>query len=139
MLFVSTAIGVLGGLLALSSLLVARAPDAREKLEKLAQFQGWIGLTMFGWGVWELIDSVLGLSLLGSHPILWAFWLAMGVADFGVGMILGFGLISTYALRGNAQAIEKGARLRAALVRFQVPLGILAILTSLGYTALHFI
>src|SRR5579871_4668027 len=109
MIFVSTIIGVLGGILALSSLFVTKAPNAKEKLEKLAKYQGWIGLTMFGWGVWELIQCVLGLGLLGSHPLFWIFWLAMGVADFGVGMILGFGLISTYAFRGNAQAIEKGA------------------------------
>jgi hypothetical protein len=139
MVFVSTVIGVLGGILALSSLLVSKAPDAREKLVKLTQYQGWIGLTMFGWGVWELIECVLGLSALGSHPLLWIFWLAMAVADFGVGMILGFALISTYAFRGNAFAIEKGAHLRNALVKFQVPLGALAVVTSIGYTVLWFI
>jgi hypothetical protein len=139
MVFLSTIIGVLGGLLALSSLLVSRAPDAKQKLEKLAKYQGWVGLTMFGWGVWELIECVLGLSVLSSHPLLWVFWLAMGVADFGVGLILGFGLISTYAFRGNAVAIEKGAQLRAGLVKFQVPLGFLAILTSVGYTVICFL
>jgi hypothetical protein len=36
-------------------------------------------------------------------------------------------------------AIEKGARLRDALVKFQVPLGFLAIVTSVGYTAIAFI
>jgi hypothetical protein len=139
MIFVSTIIGVLGGILAMSSVFVSRAPDARDKLEKLAKYQGWIGLTMFGWGVWELIECILGLSFLGSHPLMWIFWLAMAVADFSVGLILGFGLISTYAFRGNAVAIEKGANLRAALVKFQVPLGILAIITSVGYTAISFI
>src|SRR5215467_15810784 len=139
MVFVSTIIGVLGGILAMSSLFVSKSAQARQHLEKLAQYQGWIGLTMFGWGVWELIECVLGLSVLGTHPLLWAFWLAMAVADFGVGMILGFGLISTYAFRGNAVAIEKGNALRSALVRFQVPLGGLAILTSIGYTVLYFV
>jgi hypothetical protein len=139
MIFVSTIIGVLGGLLALSSLLVTRSPNAKDKLEQLAKYQGWIGLTMFGWGTWELIECVLGLSVLSSHPLYWVFWLAMAVADFSVGLILGFGLISTYAFRGNAMAIEKGARLRAALVKFQVPLGLLAIVTSVGYTAISFI
>jgi len=61
------------------------------------------------------------------------------VADFGVGLILGFGLISTYAFRGNAVAIEKGAALRSTLVKFQVPLGFLAIVTSIGYTAISFL
>ena len=139
MVYLSTIIGVLGGILALSSLFVGKSPDARDKLAKLAQYQGWIGLTMFGWGVWELIETVLGLGLLSHRPLLWIFWLAMAVADFSVGLLLGFGLISTYAFRGNAVAIEKGARLRESLVRFQVPLGFLAIVTSLGYTVINFI
>jgi hypothetical protein len=139
MVYLSTIIGVLGGILALSSLFVGKSPDARDKLAKLAQYQGWIGLTMFGWGVWELIETVLGLGLLSHRPLLWIFWLAMAVADFSVGLLLGFGLISTYAFRGNAMAIEKGARLRESLVRFQVPLGFLAIITSLGYTVINFI
>jgi hypothetical protein len=139
MVFVSTIIGVLGGILAMSSLFVSKSPQARQQLEKLAKYQGWIGLTMFGWGVWELIETVLGMGLLSQRPLLWIFWLAMAVADFSVGLILGFGLIATYALRGNAVAVEKGARLRESLVKFQVPLGILAIVTSLGYTAFWFI
>ena len=139
MIFVSTIIGVLGGILAMSSLFVGKSPQASQQLEKLAKYQGWIGLTMFGWGVWELIETVLGLGLLGQRPLLWMFWLAMAFADFAVGLILGFGLIATYALRGNATAIEKGNRLRASLVKFQVPLGALAIVTSLGYTAFWFI
>jgi len=135
MFFVSTIIGVLGGILAISSLFVGRSPQAAQQLEKLAKFQGWIGLTMFGWGVWEMIQTVLGMGLLGKRPLLWIFWASMGFADLSVGLLLGFGLISTYAFRGNAMAIEKGARVRAGLAKFQVPLGFLAIVTSLGYTA----
>ena len=63
----------------------------------------------------------------------------MAVADFGVGLILGFGLISTYAFRGNAMAIEKGNQVRNALIKVQVPLGVLAIITSIGYTVLFFV
>jgi hypothetical protein len=136
---ISTVIGVAGGILAMSSLFVGKGAAAADKLAKLAQYQGYIGLTMFGWGAWELIQCVLSLGLLASHPLVWIFWLAMGVADFSVGMLLGFGLISTYAFRGNAVAIEKGNALRGALVKFQVPLGALAIITSLGYTALSFV
>lgn len=138
MVLISTIIGVLGGLLAMSSLLVSRRPDAADKLASLAKYQGWIGLTMFGWGAWELIACAMNLGYLKEHPLIWIFWLAMAIADFSVGLILGFGLISTYAFRGNAMAIQKGNQLRSGLVKFQVPLGILAILTSLGYTALSF-
>jgi len=136
---IAAALGVGGGLLAMSSLFVGKSPGAAEKLAKLAQYQGYIGLSMFGWGVWELIDSVLSLPLLASHPLVWIFMLASGVADFSVGLILGFGLISTYAFRGNETAIEKGNALRAKLVKFQVPLGALAIITSLLYLVFWFI
>jgi hypothetical protein len=136
---IAAALGVGGGILAMSSLFVGKSPGAAEKLAKLAQYQGYIGLSMFGWGVWELIDSVLSLGLLASHPLVWIFMLASGVADFSVGLILGFGLISTYAFRGNETAIEKGNALRAKLVKFQVPLGALAIITSLLYLVFWFI
>jgi hypothetical protein len=136
---ISTLIGVAGGILAMSSLFVGKGAAAQEKLAKLAQYQGWIGLTMFGWGVWEIIDCILSLGILKDHPILFVFWLLMAVADFTVGLILGFGMISTYAFRGNAMAIEKGNALRATLVKFQVPLGGLAVLTSIGYTVFYFI
>ena len=133
---IAAAIGIGGGILACSSLFVGKSPGAAERLAKLAQYQGYIGLCMFGWGVWELIDSVLSLGMLASHPLVWAFMLASGVADFGVGLLLGFGLISTYAFRGNATAIQKGDALRRSLVRFQVPLGFLAIVTSVLYAVL---
>lgn len=139
MFLVSMAIGIAGGLLAMSSLIVGRSAQAAAKLAKLAQYQGWIGLTMFGWGVWELIQCVLNLGMLGSHPVAFAFWALSGVADFAVGLLLGFGLISTYAFRGNATAIAKGNALRSKLVAFQVPLGGLAIVMSVLYGVLNFV
>ena len=129
-------IGIGGGILATSSLFVGKSANAAEKLATLAKYQGYIGMCMFGWGVWELIDSVLSLGMLGTHPLTWTFMLSSGVADFGVGLLLGFGLISTYAFRGNAVAIQKGDALRRALVKFQVPLGFLAIITSALYAVL---
>lgn len=139
MFLVSMVIGVLGGLLAMSSLFVGRSAQAAEKLASLAKYQGWIGLTMFGWGVWELIQCVLNLGMLGSHPVSFVFWALSGVADFTVGLLLGFGLISTYAFRGNAMAIEKGNALRSKLVAFQVPLGGLAIVMSVIYGVLNLV
>lgn len=139
MFLLSMVIGIAGGLLAMSSLLVGRSAQAAEKLATLAKYQGWIGLTMFGWGVWELIQCVLNLRLLAQSPLVFVFWALSGVADFTVGLLLGFGLISTYVFRGNAMAIAKGDALRSKLVVFQVPLGGLAIATSLVYGVLHFV
>lgn len=139
MFLVSMVIGIAGGLLAMSSLLVGKSAGAAEKLATLAKYQGWIGLTMFGWGVWELISCVLNLGMMGTAPLSFIFWALSGVADFAVGLLLGFGLISTYVFRGNQMAIQKGDAIRSKLVAFQVPLGGLAILMSLAYGVLHFV
>jgi hypothetical protein len=139
MFLVSMIIGIAGGLLAMSSLLVGRSAQAAEKLATLAKYQGWIGLTMFGWGVWELISCVLNMGMLKTHPLVFAFWALSGVADFTVGLLLGFGLIATYVFRGNQMAIQKGDAIRSKLVAFQVPLGGLAILMSIAYGVLHFV
>jgi hypothetical protein len=139
MFLVSMVIGIAGGLLAMSSLLVGRSPQAAEKLATLAKYQGWIGLTMFGWGIWEIFGCVTNLGMMGHAPLAFAFWALSGVADFTVGLLLGFGLISTYAFRGNTIAIQKGDALRSKLVAFQVPLGGLAVVMSVLYGALHFI
>ena len=87
----------------------------------------------------ELYFAVTGIGALSSAPLLWIFGLVSGIADFSVGLLLGFGLVSTYVFRGNAQAIEKGAMLRDKLAAFQVPLGALAILVSVAYGALYYV
>jgi hypothetical protein len=138
-IIISAALGIGGGLLAMSSLIVQKSPNAATQLAKLAQYQGYIGLTMFFWGGWELFESLTSMGMLSGHALSWMFWLLMGIADLTVGIILGFGLISTYAFRGNAIAIEKGNALRSSLVKFQVPLGALAVLTSTGYVVLYFV
>src|SRR6266700_8215221 len=71
-------IGTGGGILAISSLFVGKSAGASEKLAKLAQYQGYIGLCMFGWGFWELIDSVLLIGQIASHPLQWGFMLSSG-------------------------------------------------------------
>ncbi len=136
---IATLIGLAGGLLAMSSLIVKNRPDAAEKLAKLAPYQGSIGITMFGWGAWELIQCALNVGLVSKAPLLYVFWMLMGIADFSVGLLLGFGMVSTYVLRGNAMAIERGNAIRMKLVSFQVPLGGLAIVTSIMYAVFRFI
>ena len=139
MVLIATILGVVGGILAMSSMFVAKKPNAAELIDKLVPYQGYVGSTMAFWGVWELFHAVTSLGMIGEAPLLWGFGTLMGIADLGVGTILGFGLISTYAFRGNAMALQKGQQIRQALVKFQVPLGGLAILTSIGYGVLCFI
>src|SRR6185295_20320841 len=106
---------------------IARKPNAKDLIDKLTPYQGWIGIVMFFWGVWGVLDCVRFMSLLSQRPLFWLFWLASGVADLVVGFLLGFGLITRYALSKNAAAMARGQQLRSKLVGIQAPLGLLAI------------
>ncbi len=126
-------ITIAGGLIAASNLIVSRLPNAKSLLDKLAPYQGWIGVVMFVWGIWETISCVLGLGLLATAPLTWAFWLCVAIADLFVGFLLGFGLITKYALSKNAEAMDKGDRIRAKIAPFQGLLGLFAVVMGVLY------
>jgi hypothetical protein len=125
-----------GGTIAASGFIVSRVPNARHLIDKISTYTGWIGLTMFCWGVWEIIGCVTHMEHLSAYPANWTFWLLSGVADFTVGLLLGFGLISKYVFRGNQMAVEKGQMVREKLVKYQAPLGLFAIVMGALYIVL---
>jgi hypothetical protein len=50
------------GILAASAYIVARRPDARQLIDKLTPYQGWIGFVLFFWGAWLVFGLVTQLS-----------------------------------------------------------------------------
>jgi hypothetical protein len=133
---ISLIIGIVAGLIALSPAIVARRADAKDVLDRLTPYTGWIGACLFGWGVWELISVLLNLGLMGSAPIHWIFWLVMAVTDLCLGLLLGFGLISKYALSKNTMAMQKGQVLRQKLAPFQATLGVVEVAVSVLFFVL---
>ncbi|REC41977.1 MULTISPECIES: hypothetical protein [Chryseobacterium] len=124
-------IAILGGLLASSSIIIAKKPNAKELIDKITPFQGWIGVILAFWGLWGLISSVLNIGNLGLY---WMIALVVAVVEFVVGFLLGYGLISKYLLESNETAKEKGNALRMKLTRYQIPAGL--ILWVLGILSL---
>jgi hypothetical protein len=120
-------ITIAGGILAASALIIAKKPNAKDLIDKLTPYQGWIGIVMFFWGVWGILDCVRFMSLLSARPLFWLFWLASGAADLVVGFLLGFGLITKYALGKSPSAQARGQQIRARLAAYQGVLGLFAI------------
>src|SRR4051794_24223290 len=56
------------GVLGAASLIIAKKPDAKELIDKLTPYQGWIGAGSAVWGLWGVISSVLGIGLLAHAP-----------------------------------------------------------------------
>lgn len=91
------------GALAVPSLILARRPDAKQLLGKLAPYQGWMGAVSAIWGVWGIISSVLNIGWLTTYPIYWATFLADSVLLTGLGLILGIGVLKTFIKNPGAQ------------------------------------
>ncbi|HEU4727450.1 MAG TPA: hypothetical protein VFT22_06170 [Kofleriaceae bacterium] len=126
-------ITIVGGILAASSLIIARKPNAKDLIDKLTPYQGWIGIVLFFWGVWGTLGTLGAISWLSVRPLLWVFWLASDVADLVVGFLLGFGLITRYALGKNLAAQARGQQIRARLAPYQGTFGLLAIVMGVLY------
>lgn len=114
-------------IIAVPSLLLSKKPDAKELLEKIEPYQGWIGLIFCFYGVWGIISAILNLSWITSHPIWWATLLAGSIVEAVLGFMLGFGLINKYFLSKNEAAKEKAIALREKLAPKQGKLGIIGI------------
>jgi hypothetical protein len=114
------------GILAVPSVLLSRQPNARQMLDKVAPYQGWIGVVFCVWGIWALISAVLNVALLSVMPIWWLTWLATGGVTAALGFILGYPVI-TSLMGSNAQAKAKATQLLIKLAPLQGRLGLVAI------------
>jgi hypothetical protein len=113
------------GVLGAASLIVARRPDAKEAIAKLAPYQGWIGAISAVWGLWGVISSVLNIGWLSLAPIYWLTFLANAVLSVCLGLLLGVGVLKSFIKDPTAQA--KMDQTIAKLAPYQGTLGLVAI------------
>lgn len=119
------------GILAIYPLVVAKKPDAKELLDKIVPYQGWLGLVFCIWGVFGIVGSVLGIGALATGLfgiILWILNLLVNLVSAALGFLLGYGLIAKYILSKNEKAAAKGAEMLEKLRPYQTKLGIAAII-----------
>lgn len=113
------------GVLGASSIIIAKRPDAKEMIGKIAPYQGWIGAVSALWGVWMIISSILSIAWLTSAPIYWATYLADGVLQLLLGLLLGVGVLKQFIKDPTAN--EKMDSTIAKLAPYQGMLGFIAI------------
>ncbi len=126
-------------ILAVPSLILSKRPDAQELLNKIAPYQGWIGLVFCFWGVWGIIQAILNISLLGDFPIWWITWMAGSVVEAILGFILGYGMINQLLLSKNEEAKKKGKALLAKLAPIQGKMGVLGIIVGIWMIVASFL
>jgi len=121
------------GALCIPSLVAQKSPNAKELLDKVVPFQGIIGFVAFIWGVWVIIQCVIGLGWIGwAFPrglIRWITYLANGALLLCGGAILGWGLIQKNLLAKASDNVKaKAEESFAKLIAFQPKIGIVAII-----------
>lgn len=119
------------GILASPSLLLSKKPNAKELLDKITPYQGWIGLVFCFWGVWGIIQAILHIDILGVLPIWWITWISSSTIEAVLGFILGYGMINKFLLSKNEEAKKKGEQLLTKLAPIQGKLGLIGIFVGI--------
>jgi len=127
------------GILGASNLIIAKRPDAKEYIAKIAPYQGWIGAVSALWGVWTIISCVLSMRLLGIVPIYWISWVADGALEAILGLLLGVGVLKTFIKNPEAQArmdqtITKMAPYQGILGLIAIGLGVWFVVAGFLFT-----
>jgi len=113
------------GVVCASNLIIARKPDAKELIAKVAPYQGWIGAISALWGAWWLINWILNVGVMMTWPILGITWLANSILLLGLGLLCGIGVLKTF-VKAPA-ATEKLDLTVAKLAPYQGMLGLVGI------------
>ena len=130
---------ILLSIIAVPSLLLSKKPNAKELLEKIEPYQGWIGLVFFFWGTWGIISAILNIGWLSVAPIWWVTLLAGCIVQALLGFMLGFGLINKFLLSKSEAAKEKANQVREKLAPKQGKLGILGLIVGAWMIVASFI
>jgi len=110
------------GILGAAGLIISKKPSAKELIDKLTPYQGWIGFVSAWWGIWGIIGALRLMSWSMGAALT---WMIVGAVQFCLGMILGVGVIKTFVKNKDAQ--KKITDLVAKLIPFQGTLGLIAI------------
>ena len=118
---------IAGGILATSSLIVAKKPDAKDLIAKLAPYQAIIGVLLLGFGVFNLIRSIQIFKFISVIPVMAITTLAMIFSAVLLGLLFGMPMVA----KMSASGAEKGAEIAKKFAPFQVLIGLVGIGSSL--------
>ncbi len=121
---------IVGGLLAISSLIVAKKPDAKATLDKLVPFQAGIGVALLALGIFYLVTNLSVFKLFSIYPVLALTAVAMIFSAILLGFMFGMPQIAKW-MPGEGGAEQKGMELSRKLAPFQVIIGLVGIGSSL--------
>jgi hypothetical protein len=131
---------IVASLVALSSFIIAKKPEAKQLFDKIAPYQGFLGAGLLLWGLYDLyrymIAGYMGLdrswfSLALEFDKTWAIaGLAYIISEILLGFILGFGIIASW-IPGESGAEKKGLEIQKKLLGFSLPIGLIGLISAI--------
>ena len=133
LLDINAAVVVLGGILALSALIVAKRPDAQRVIAAIAPWQTIIGLGSIALGVINFIKLVPTIS--GDAFVRNAVVVGAELIVIGGGILLGaiLGMNTILELIPSQQGKQKFYELIQKVFVFQILLGFVCIAAAVAY------
>jgi hypothetical protein len=132
-IWITIAALLLGGILAVSGLIISKRPQAKETLDKLVPFQGLIGVVLLAWGVIDLIrwlsndlTGFLNFWALGGGILIVAV-----LSEIFLGFLLGMPMIAKQ-MPGTSTAERKAMEMQEKIAGFSVMLGGIGIAAAIG-------
>jgi hypothetical protein len=119
---------LLVGCLAVPNLILAKQPNAKQVLDKIVPYQGWIGLVAALIGIVRIPSMLSALQLLKfgvKGLLIFIFYAAAVVVLIILGFILGIGVFKSFIKDPTAQ--QKMDQALAKVIPYQATLGLIAI------------
>lgn len=132
---------IVAGVLAASGFIISRKPDAKQLIDKLVPFQGFLGVGLLVWGVIDLIRVLGNLKYLSAasdhYPIYVLCVYAAVVSEIVLGFLLGFPLIAKW-MPGESAAEQRAAEMQKKIVPYQTLIGFIGIGVSIALIYYYF-
>ena len=117
------------GVLAAPNIIVSRKPEAKEWIDKLVPFQGWLGAISLVWGIVQVIRFLSKLRWFDAIPLAFITWIVYAVILVVIGILLGMNLIKSFV--SNEEAKQKMDQLVTKLAPKQGTFGLISIIVGL--------
>ena len=134
LMFLNAIVVILGGILAVSALIISKKPDAKQLIDKLTPFQALIGVAMIGLSVVNFLRLLGVLTNMFKLDFMWALgvWCMFG-AGVALGALFGMPQVAKW-IPGDSPAEQKAMEITQKIAPFQVLLGLVGLVGSLVVT-----
>jgi hypothetical protein len=127
---------ILGSILAISGLIIAKKPDAKAMIDRLSPYQAMIGVFMLATGIWWLLRWGGQLIQLDSAVLAACIWAVIAVSIL-LGALFGMPQIAKW-IPGESPAEQKALELSQKVAPYQVALGVIGLASAFVYLLFRF-